>query len=65
MKIGCHLPMFGPIGTRENVLTFGFPFAPEVPFLEPLVTLSLVAGVTERVLLGTSILKAARATSRF
>lgn len=90
MKIGCHLPMFGPVGTRENVLTFArrmeslgydslwasdhvviphriesrypyspagqFPLAPEVPFLEPLTTLALVAGVTERVLLGTSIL---------
>ena len=90
MKIGCHLPMFGPIGTRANVLTFArrmealgydslwasdhvviphrivsrypysaegrFPLAPDVPFLEPLVTLSLVAGVTERVQLGTSIL---------
>ncbi len=90
MRIGCHLPMFGPIGTRENVLTFArrmealgydslwasdhvviphriesrypyspagrFPLAPEVPFLEPLMTLALVAGVTERVLLGTSIL---------
>ena len=22
MKIGCHLPMFGPVGTRESVLTF-------------------------------------------
>ena len=21
MKIGCHLPMFGPVGTRESVLT--------------------------------------------
>ncbi|HEY7651320.1 MAG TPA: LLM class F420-dependent oxidoreductase [Methylomirabilota bacterium] len=90
MKIGGHLPMFGPIGTRENVLTFArrmeslgydslwasdhvviphriesrypysptgrFPLAPEVPFLEPLTTLALVAGVTERVQLGTSIL---------
>jgi probable F420-dependent oxidoreductase len=90
MKIGCHLPMFGPIGTRENVLAFArriealgydslwasdhvviphriasrypyspegrFPLAPEVPFLEPLVTLALVAGITERVQLGTSIL---------
>jgi probable F420-dependent oxidoreductase len=90
MKIGCHLPMYGPVGTRENVLTFArrieglgydslwasdhvvlphrmttpypysptgqFPLAPDVPFLEPLVTLALVAGVTERVLLGTSIL---------
>lgn len=33
-----------------------FPLAPEVPFLEPLTTLALVAGVTERVGLGTSIL---------
>jgi probable F420-dependent oxidoreductase len=33
-----------------------FPLAPEVPFLEPLTTLALVAGVTERVQLGTSIL---------
>lgn len=90
MKIGCHLPMFGPVGTRGNVLTFArrmealgydslwasdhvliphriesrypyspsgrFPLAPEVPFLEPLTTLAMVAGVTERVQLGTSIL---------
>jgi probable F420-dependent oxidoreductase len=90
MKIGCHLPMFGPIGTRESLLTFArrmeelgydslrasdhvaipyritsrypysptgqFPLAPDVPFLEPLTTLSLVAAVTERVQLGTSIL---------
>ena len=90
MKIGCHLPMFGPIGTRHSVLTFArrmealgydslwasdhvviphriasrypysptgkFPLAPEVPFLEPLTTLALVAGITERVQLGTSIL---------
>lgn len=90
MKIGCHLPMFGPVGTRANVIAFArrmealgydslwasdhvviphriaskypyspagrFPLAPEVPFLEPLTTLALVAGVTERVQLGTSIL---------
>lgn len=90
MKVGCHLPMYGPVGTRDNVLTFArriealgydslwasdhvvipyridpqypysptgqFPLAADVPFLEPLVTLSLVAGVTERVQLGTSIL---------
>jgi probable F420-dependent oxidoreductase len=90
MKIGCHLPMFGSIGTRESVLTFArrmealgydslwasdhvvipyriesrypysptgeFPLAPDVPFLEPLTTLALVAGVTERMRLGTSIL---------
>jgi probable F420-dependent oxidoreductase len=90
MKIGCHLPMYGPIGTRHGVLTFArrmealgydslwasdhvviphriasrypyspigkFPLTPEVPFLEPLTTLAMVAGVTERVQLGTSIL---------
>ncbi|MGH7317173.1 MAG: LLM class F420-dependent oxidoreductase [Candidatus Rokuibacteriota bacterium] len=82
--------MFGPVGTRGNMLTFArrmealgydslwasdhvviphrieshypyspsgrFPLAPEVPFLEPLTTLAVVAGVTDRVRLGTSIL---------
>ncbi|HEY7870725.1 MAG TPA: LLM class F420-dependent oxidoreductase, partial [Methylomirabilota bacterium] len=82
--------MFGPVGTRHNVLTFArrmealgydslwasdhvviphritsrypysptgqFPLGPEVPFLEPLTTLAVVAGVTQRVTLGTSIL---------
>jgi probable F420-dependent oxidoreductase len=33
-----------------------FPLPPDANFLEPLVTLSLVAGVTERVRLGTTIL---------
>jgi len=33
-----------------------FPLTADVPFLEPLTTLALVAGVTERVQLGTSIL---------
>jgi len=33
-----------------------FPLAADVPFLEPLTTLALVAGITERVQLGTSIL---------
>src|SRR5262245_41895330 len=33
-----------------------FPLPPDTNFLEPLVTLSLVAGVTERVRLGTTIL---------
>ena len=90
MKIGCHVPMYGPVGTRDNVIAFArriealgydslwasdhvvlphrmttpypynptgqFPLAPDVPFLEPLTTLALVGGVTERVLLGTSIL---------
>ncbi len=90
MKFGCHLPMFGPIATRENVLAFArrmealeydslwasdhvvipytiesrypysdtgaFPLPPEANFLEPLTTLGLVAAVTERVKLGTTIL---------
>ena len=90
MKVGCHLPMFGPVGTRHNVLAFArrmealgydslwasdhvviphritsrypysptgqFPLGPEVPVLEPLTTLAVVAGVTQRVTLGTSIL---------
>jgi probable F420-dependent oxidoreductase len=90
MNVGCHLPMFGPIATRENVLAFArrmealgfdslwasdhiviphhiesrypysdtgaFPLPPGANFLEPLTTLALVAGVTERVQLGTTIL---------
>ncbi len=90
MNFGCHLPMFGPMATRENVLAFArrmetlgydslwasdhvviphriesrypysdtgkFPLPPEANFLEPLTTLALVAGVTERVKLGTTIL---------
>jgi probable F420-dependent oxidoreductase len=90
VKVGCHLPMFGPVGTREAVLAFArrtealgydslwasdhvvipyriasrYPYSPagrfpldaDVAFLEPLTTLALVAGVTERVQLGTSIL---------
>jgi len=90
MNFGGHLPMFGPMATRENVLTFArrmeslgyeslwasdhvvipysiqsrypygetgtFPLPPESNFLEPLATLSLVAGVTERVKLGTTVL---------
>src|SRR4026207_967194 len=90
MKIGCHLPLYGPARPRGNVIAFArriealgydslwasdhvvlphrmttpypynptgqFPLAPDVPFLAPLTTLALVAGVTERVLLGTSIL---------
>lgn len=87
---GCHLPVFGPIATRGNVLAFArkmealgyeslwasdhvvlpytinskypynttgeFPLPPSAAFLEPLTTLALVAGVTERALLGTTIL---------
>src|SRR5215475_2973587 len=90
MNFGCHLPMFGPMATRDNVLAFArrmerlgyeslwasdhvvipysiesrypygetgtFPLPPESNFLEPLATLSLVAGVTERVKLGTTVL---------
>jgi probable F420-dependent oxidoreductase len=90
MRVGCHLPMYGPVATRRSVLAFArrveglgydslwasdhvviphriasrypysptgkFPLGPEVPFLEPFTTLALVAGVTERVQLGTSIL---------
>jgi probable F420-dependent oxidoreductase len=90
MEFGCHLPMFGPVATRETVLAFArrmealgydslwasdhvvipysiqsrypygdtgrFPLPPDANFLEPLTTLGLVAGVTERVKLGTTIL---------
>jgi probable F420-dependent oxidoreductase len=90
MEFGCHLPMFGAIATRHNVITFAkrmealgydslwvsdhvivphtirsrypysdtgqFPLPPTANFLEPLVTLALIAGVTERVKLGTTIM---------
>ena len=90
MEFGCHLPMFGSMATRENVLTFArrmealgfgslwvsdhvaipyairsrypyredgeFPWAPNANWLEALTTLALVAGVTERVKLGTAVL---------
>ncbi len=90
MDFGCHLPVFGPIATRDNVLAFArrmealgydslwasdhvalphtirsrypysetgqFPLPAAANFLEPLTTLALVAGVTERVRLGTTIL---------
>ncbi|HET8576305.1 MAG TPA: LLM class F420-dependent oxidoreductase [Methylomirabilota bacterium] len=90
MNFGCHLPMFGPIATRENLLRFSrrmeelgyeslwasdhivlpysiesrypysetgaFPLPPDTTFLEPLTTLGVVAGVTARVRLGTTIL---------
>lgn len=90
MEFGCHLPMFGPIATRHNVITFTkrmealgydslwvsdhviipwtirsrypynetgqFPLPANATFLEPLTTLALAAGVTERVKLGTTIL---------
>ena len=90
MNFGCHLPMFGPIATRENMLRFArrmeelgydslwasdhivipctiesrypysetgaFPLPPDTNFLEPLTTLALVAAVTTRLRLGTTIL---------
>ncbi len=90
MDFGCHLPVFGPIATRDTVLAFArrmealgydslwasdhvalpraigsrypysetgqFPLPAGANFLEPLTTLALVAGVTERVRLGTTIL---------
>lgn len=90
ITFGCHLPVFGPIATRGNVLAFArkmealgyeslwasdhvvlpysiksqypynatgeFPLPPSAAFLEPLATLALVAGVTERARLGTTIL---------
>jgi probable F420-dependent oxidoreductase len=90
LTFGGHLPVFGPIATRGNVLAFArrmealgyeslwasdhvvlpysikskypynptgqFPLPPQSNFLEPLTTLALVAGVTERARLGTTIL---------
>lgn len=90
MEFGCHLPMFGPLATRHNVITFArrmdalgydslwvsdhvilpwtirsrypynetgrFPLPANANFLEPLTTLALAAGVTERVRLGTTVL---------
>jgi probable F420-dependent oxidoreductase len=90
LTFGCHLPVFGPIATRGNVLAFArkvealgyeslwasdhvvlphtikskypyhpsgqFPLPPTAAFLEPLTTLALVAGVTERAQLGTTVL---------
>jgi probable F420-dependent oxidoreductase len=90
VEFGCHLPVFGPAATRENLLTFAremerlgydslwasdhivvphtitsrypysatgqFPLPPESNFLEPLTALAMVAGVTERARLGTTVL---------
>jgi len=90
VDFGWHLPCYGPLATRENLLRvateaerFGFesvfvsdhvalPFEQQTPygtnrsgvfpippssvFLEPLTALALVAAVTERVRLGTTVL---------
>ena len=90
MKLGVHLPVYGPAATRDTLLgvarraealgydslwvsdhvivpyrigsrypynaTGDFPLPPTTDFVEPLTTLALVAGATERVLLGTSVL---------
>jgi probable F420-dependent oxidoreductase len=47
------------IGPRTDRYPFGaFPYPPEEPWLEPLTTLAAIAGVTERVRLGTGVLVA-------
>ncbi len=86
MDFGWHLPCYGPLASRENLILAareaearGFesvfvsdhvasPFEPTTPhavtfplrptdaFLEPLTALALVAAVTERVKLGTTVL---------
>jgi probable F420-dependent oxidoreductase len=90
VEFGCHLPMFGPLATRANLLAFAremeglgydslwasdhvivpytiasrypynpsgqFPLPPDSTFLDPLTALGLVAGVTERARLGTTVL---------
>ena len=90
MKVGCHLPVYGPAATRPIILGFArrmeslgfdslwvsdhvvipwtirsrypysptgeFPLPPATPFLEPLTTLAVVTGATERIALGTTVL---------
>ena len=90
MDFGWHLPCYGPLATRENLIlvareaearglesvfvsdhvalpfepktayggsrTGTFPVPPTDTFLEPLTALALVAAVTERVKLGTTVL---------
>jgi probable F420-dependent oxidoreductase len=91
VKVGIHLPQWGPAATRDGVLASaraaeacgldsiwvadhvvvplryesvypygrgGAPFAPDDGFLEALVELAAVAGATERIALGTSVLVA-------
>lgn len=90
MDFGWHLPCYGPLATRDNLLLVAreaearglesvfvsdhvalpfesktpyggsrsgtFPVPPTDTFLEPLTALALVAAVTERVKLGTTVL---------
>ncbi len=90
MKLGAHLPVYGPAATRDTLLGFArrleelgydslwasdhvvipwdigsrypygatgeFPLSPTTDFLEPLTALAMVAAVTERVRLGTTVL---------
>ena len=89
MQIGCHLPVYGPMATREALTIFArraealgydslwvsdhvvipytirsrypynatgdFPLSPDTDFLEPLTVMALVAGVTSKIRLGTSV----------
>lgn len=66
MEFGCHLPVFGPAATSSSpggsnrsiptARTATSPLPPNGPLLEPLTTLALVAGATERIGLGTTVL---------
>lgn len=89
MKVGVHVPQWGPDADRAGVLTVarlaedigldsiwvadhivyplhsdsrypyradGPPFAPEDGFLDAFTTLATIAGATERIMLGTSVL---------
>ena len=90
IKVGCHLPVYGPVARREPLIAFArrvealgydslwvsdhivipwriasrypynatgdFPLPPTGDFLEPLTALAVVAGVTDRIALGTSVL---------
>jgi probable F420-dependent oxidoreductase len=90
LRIGCHLPVWGPGATREALITLArrvealgfdsvwasdhvviptqirsrypynatgdFPLPATANFLEPLTALAVVAGATERVQLGTTVL---------
>ena len=89
MKVGIHVPQWGPDATREGVLAVaqateaagfdsvwvadhvvipvksdstypyhngGTPFGPEDGFLEAFTTLAMIAGATQRLRVGTSVL---------